>query len=54
MMHSEIAKAIDGTCRNHGTCTWCEGNRLHNSRKKELRMDYGEEEIRRVSTDKEV
>lgn len=23
------AKAIDRTCRNHGGCAWCEGNRLH-------------------------
>ena len=23
------AKAIDTTCRNHGGCPWCEGNRKH-------------------------
>ena len=23
------AKAIDCTCRNHGSCTWCRDNRLH-------------------------
>ena len=23
------AKAIDRTCRNHGTCDWCKENRLH-------------------------
>lgn len=23
------AKAIDKTCRNHGTCPWCQGNRKH-------------------------
>ena len=22
-------KAIDCTCRNHGSCTWCRDNRLH-------------------------
>lgn len=22
-------KAIDRTCRNHGSCDWCKGNRLH-------------------------
>ena len=23
------AKAVDSTCRNHGGCPWCEGNRKH-------------------------
>ena len=23
------AKAIDKSCRNHGGCPWCEGNRKH-------------------------
>ena len=23
------AKAIDKTCRNHGSCSWCEGNRTN-------------------------
>lgn len=23
------AKAIDCTCRNHGSCEWCRTNRLH-------------------------
>lgn len=23
------AKAIDATCRNHGTCPWCQANRQH-------------------------
>jgi hypothetical protein len=27
------AKAIDSTCRNHGSCDWCEENRLYNDRK---------------------
>lgn len=26
-------KAVDPTCRNHGTCLWCEGNRLYQSDK---------------------
>ena len=28
------AKAIDHTCRNHGTCLWCEENRKHKFRDK--------------------
>lgn len=23
------AKSIDKSCRNHGGCPWCEGNRKH-------------------------
>lgn len=33
------AKAIDCTCRNHGSCEWCKGNRLHGTRKREERME---------------
>lgn len=29
------SKAFDYSCRNHGGCPWCEGNRLHNSKMKE-------------------
>jgi len=29
------AKAIDCTCRNHGSCPWCEGNRKYSSKKRE-------------------
>ena len=29
------AKAIDYTCRNHGSCDWCKGNRLHKFKIKE-------------------
>ena len=32
------AKAIDKTCRNHGGCEYCEGNRLFSSKKKEQAM----------------
>lgn len=27
------AKAIDKTCRNHGSCDWCKSNRLYQSKK---------------------
>ena len=29
------AKAVDRTCRNHGSCDWCKANRLYSSRRKE-------------------
>ena len=31
-------KAFDATCRNHGSCPWCEGNRLHKRMQEEERM----------------
>lgn len=27
-------KAIDRTCRNHGSCGWCRDNRTYQSRRK--------------------
>ena len=30
------AKSVDSTCRNHGGCPWCEGNRLHQYRKSDM------------------
>jgi len=29
------AKAIDCTCRNHGSCLWCKENRLYKNIKRE-------------------
>jgi len=29
------AKVFDHTCRNHGSCSWCEGNRTHSNKKRE-------------------
>ena len=29
------AKAIDCTCRNHGSCEWCKNNRLYQQIKTE-------------------
>ena len=32
------AKAVDATCRNHGSCKWCEGNRTYKNRKRLMMM----------------
>ena len=29
------AKAVDGSCRNHGSCPYCRGNREHATRQRE-------------------
>ena len=34
------SKAIDKTCRNHGSCEWCEKNRKHKYEKKEEAMKH--------------
>lgn len=38
------AKAIDRSCRNHGGCVWCEGNRLRKYRVELARMKQEEKE----------
>jgi hypothetical protein len=32
------SKAFDRTCRNHGKCPWCEGNRTFQARKEHKRI----------------
>ena len=29
------SKAVDATCRNHGSCRWCEKNRTHGNKRRE-------------------
>lgn len=38
------AKAIDHTCRNHGGCDVCKGNRTHSTRKRKESMKAREED----------
>lgn len=34
------AKSIDKSCRNHGSCKWCEENRTYKNRKRMLGGKY--------------
>jgi len=34
------SKSFDRTCRNHGSCPYCENNRTYHNRKEEERIDY--------------
>lgn len=34
------AKAVDPSCRNHGSCPWCKENRLHKFAKQKEKADY--------------
>ena len=47
------AKAIDKTCRNHGGCDWCRGNRTHKYKKKEERANREIESFYKQSTEEE-
>lgn len=38
------SKAFDTTCRNHGSCKYCEENRLHSRRKSEIESELKLEE----------
>lgn len=37
------AKRIDRTCRNHGSCDYCKGNRLYSTKKT---LDEAKEKIK--------
>ncbi len=32
------SKAVDYTCRNHGTCDWCKSNRMYNEKRELEKM----------------
>ena len=38
-----FAKSVDKTCRNHGSCPWCQGNRQYNTKKRLEKASYKEE-----------
>ena len=47
------AKAIDRTCRNHGSCEWCKSNRLYQQLKMhEATRQALEEEFEENSSDR--
>lgn len=43
------SRAFDMSCRNHGTCDYCQGNRLYSSRKRAEAMRSREEEYERAT-----
>jgi len=40
-----FAKYIDKSCRNHGECPYCKGNRLYNSKKRLQKANYQENDL---------
>lgn len=47
------SKRFDKTCRNHGGCKWCQGNREHHNKVRELKytgdIDSVNEEVEPIS-----
>ena len=48
------AKAIDHTCRNHGSCDYCRDGRLHNNMVRQDIIDTKLEEYEEGEYDNEV
>ena len=40
------AKKVDKSCRNHGSCLWCEENRLYKVKKNKIKEREEYEEFR--------
>ena len=38
------AKLVDKTCRNHGDCPWCAGNRSYKNKKRIMSMKAKEKD----------
>ena len=43
------AKAIDCSCRNHGSCEWCRGSRLYKNNRRIDRMNEKMKEYKEVT-----
>ena len=39
-------KRVDPSCRNHGDCPWCKGNRTYNELRDKEKAKYDEKEFR--------
>lgn len=46
------SKAIDATCRNHGNCFWCQSNRQHANKKREICAEYKMKELEVLGNDR--
>lgn len=39
----DYCKLVDKSCRNHGGCKWCEGNRTYRNRKNKAKAEVKDE-----------
>ena len=40
-------KRVDPSCRNHGDCPWCKGNRTYNEKRDRIKAEYEEKEYKK-------
>lgn len=40
-------KRFDPSCRNHGDCPWCKGNRTYNQKRDEIKAKFEEKSWRK-------
>lgn len=40
----KYCKLVDPSCRNHGSCSYCQGNRQYNTRKRIEKANYKEDD----------
>lgn len=45
------SEAVDRTCRCHGGCPWCLGNRLYRALREQARIDEELKEFRKGESD---
>ena len=38
------SKRIDATCRNHGSCPWCQENRQYKNTKRKEALEYSDDD----------
>lgn len=43
------AKSVDKTCRSHGSCPWCIGNRMHKVKSHEPVIEIDDLEIKKAT-----
>jgi hypothetical protein len=42
------SKRFDATCRNHGACPWCRGNRTHKYKRQEPSEEIGGYDVSKI------
>lgn len=45
------SKRFDRSCRNHGSCQWCEENRMHNTIKRQMAAEDNYENYEEIDAD---
>jgi hypothetical protein len=46
MTRRRRGKQVDSSCRNHGSCPWCRGNRMHKYQRQRMLEEEREYQIK--------